>query len=125
MNVLRAQCAVRTLRNTITPPLIFRREKWLHFCAADIFVMSRGSSARTCLSYSVSQLSNESDSEFSRRPIHNRNISDKKNQKTKSSAAGSPFLLTFLAKQKSESRRGAPFIGTRSEGRERCSGWPQ
>jgi hypothetical protein len=39
-----------------------------------------------------------------------------KKPKNKSSAAGLPFLLTFLAKQKSESRRGAPFIGTRSEG---------
>jgi hypothetical protein len=40
-------------------------------------------------------------SEFSRRPIPNRNISDKKT-KTKSGAAGSPFLVTFLAKQKSD-----------------------
>jgi hypothetical protein len=71
----------------------------LPFCAADIFVVDRGPSARTCLSYAVVQISIEGESEFSRRPIHNRNISDKK---TNSSAAGSPFLITFLAKQKSD-----------------------
>jgi hypothetical protein len=47
------------------------------------------------------QTSIEGKSEFSRRPIYNRNSSDKKT-KTKSSAAGSPFLVTFLAKQKSD-----------------------
>jgi hypothetical protein len=61
----------------------------LPFCAAAIFVMNRGPSARTCLSYA-------------RRPIHHKNSSDNQPKKTKSSAAGSPFLLTFLAKQKSE-----------------------
>jgi hypothetical protein len=51
------------------------------------------------LSYALFQLSIEGESEFSRRPIHNGNSSDKK---TKNSAAGSPFLVTFLAKQKSD-----------------------
>jgi hypothetical protein len=78
-----------------------RRKKWLPFCAADIFVVDRRPSARTCLSYAVRQISIEGSSEFSRRPIHNINISDKKT-KTKSGAAGSPFLVTFLAKQKSD-----------------------
>jgi hypothetical protein len=71
------------------------------FCAADIFVVNRGPSARTCLSYALFKISIERESEFSRRPVHNKNISDKK-AKTKGSAAGSPFLVTFLAKQKSD-----------------------
>jgi hypothetical protein len=50
----------------------------------------------------VCSISIEGDSEFSRRPIYNRNISDNKTKKQKSSAAGSPFLVTFLAKQKSD-----------------------
>jgi hypothetical protein len=53
------------------------------------------------LSYAVLQISIEDKSEFSRRPIGSRNSGDKKT-KTKSSAAGSPFLVTFLAKQKSD-----------------------
>jgi hypothetical protein len=64
------------------------------------------------LSYAVLRISIEGKSEFSRRNRfyksgHNRNISDKKT-KTKDSAAGSPFFVTFLAKQKSESRRATP-----------------
>jgi hypothetical protein len=58
-----------------------RREKSPPFCAADIFVVDRGPSARTCLSYAVFQTSIEGSSEFSRRPIHNRNISDNKPKK--------------------------------------------
>jgi hypothetical protein len=53
------------------------------------------------------QISIEGKSEFSRRPIGSRNSGDKKT-KTKGSAAGSPFLVTFLVKQKSESRRATP-----------------
>jgi hypothetical protein len=53
------------------------------------------------LSYAVVEISIEGESEFSRRPIGSRNSGDKK-QKQKSSAAGSPFLVTFLAKQKSD-----------------------
>jgi hypothetical protein len=64
------------------------------------------------LSYAVLQISIEGKSEFSRRnrfykSSGSRNSGDKKT-KTKSSAAGSPFLVTFLAKQKSESRRATP-----------------
>jgi hypothetical protein len=69
------------------------------FCAADIFVVDRGPSARTCLSYAVMQISIESESEFSRRPIRNRNISDKK-AKTKGSAAGSPSFGYFFWRSK-------------------------
>jgi hypothetical protein len=52
------------------------------------------------------QISIESQSEFSRRGRlyksgGSENSGDKKT-KTKSSAAGSPFLVTFLAKQKSD-----------------------
>jgi hypothetical protein len=49
----------------------------------------------------VCQISIEGSSEFSRRPIGSENSGDKKT-KTKSGAAGSPFLVTFLAKQKSD-----------------------
>jgi hypothetical protein len=80
---------------------LFEERISLPFCAADISVVNRGPSARTCLSYALFPLSIDGESEFSRRPIHNRNSSDKKT-KTKSSAAGSPFLVTFLAKQKSD-----------------------
>jgi hypothetical protein len=45
----------------------------------------------------VFQISFESACEFSRRPIHNKNISDKKKQR-----GGFAFFLTFLAKQKSD-----------------------
>jgi hypothetical protein len=52
------------------------------------------------------QVSIEGESEFSRRNWFyksggSRNSGDKKT-KTKGSAAGSPFLVTFLAKQKSD-----------------------
>jgi hypothetical protein len=53
------------------------------------------------LSYALIQISIECESEFSRRPIGSRNSGDKK-IKTKSGAEGSPFLVTFLAKQKSD-----------------------
>jgi hypothetical protein len=88
-------------RALFTASSVARRKRTTPFCAADIFVVNRGPSARTCLRYAVYQTSIEGESEFSRRPIHNENISDKKT-KTKSSAAGSPFLVTFLAKQKSD-----------------------
>jgi hypothetical protein len=64
--------------------------------------VDRGPSARTCSSYALLDISIEGESEFSRRPMHNRNISDNKYLKTKNSAVSSPFLLTFLGKQKSE-----------------------
>jgi hypothetical protein len=48
------------------------------------------------------QIAIEGSSESSRRPIHHKNISDNKPKKRKSSAAGSPFLVAFLAKQKSD-----------------------
>jgi hypothetical protein len=72
------------------------------------------------LSYALFQISIEGESEFSRRSRFYKaattEISATTNPKTKGSAAGSPFLVTVLAKQKSESRRGAPFHGTRSVG---------
>jgi hypothetical protein len=71
------------------------------FFADAIFAAYREPSASTCLSYALFQISIKGNSEFSRRPIPNINISDKKT-KTKSSAAGSPFLVIFLAKQKSD-----------------------
>jgi hypothetical protein len=59
------------------------------------------------LSYAELEISIEGESEFSRRSRfyksgHNKNISDNKTKKQKSSAVGSPFLVTFLAKQKSD-----------------------
>jgi hypothetical protein len=51
------------------------------------------------LSYTVMQISIEGKSEFSRRPIHNRNISDKKT-KTKSGAEGSPSFGYFSWRSK-------------------------
>jgi hypothetical protein len=45
------------------------------------------------------QISNKGESEFSRRPIPNRNISDKKT-KTKSSAEGSPSFGYFSWRSK-------------------------
>jgi hypothetical protein len=64
------------------------------------------------LSYAVLQNSIEGKSEFSSRcrsykSSGSENSGDKKT-KTKGGAAGSPFLVTFLAKQKSESRRATP-----------------
>jgi hypothetical protein len=53
------------------------------------------------LSYAVLQVSNEGKSEFSRRPIGSENSGDKKT-KQKAARRGSPFLVTFLAKQKSD-----------------------
>jgi hypothetical protein len=72
------------------------------FCADAIFAAYRGPSARTCLSYAAVQISDEGKSEFSRRPIGSENSGDTKPKKQKSGAAGSPFLVTFLAKQKSD-----------------------
>jgi hypothetical protein len=67
------------------------------------------------LSYAVMQISVKDPASFLAARFATE-ISATKKQKQKRGAAGSPFLVTFLAKQKSESRRGAPFIGTRSEG---------
>jgi hypothetical protein len=47
------------------------------------------------------QISIEGKSEFSRRPIGSKNSGDKK-AKQKAARRGSPFLVTFLAKQKSD-----------------------
>jgi hypothetical protein len=52
----------------------------------------------------VCQVSIEGESDFSCRALANKNNGNKK-EKQKNSKVGSPFLLTFLAKQKSESRR--------------------
>jgi hypothetical protein len=71
----------------------------LPFCAADISVMNRGPSARTCLSYAVRKLSIEGASEFSRRPIHNRNINDKKT-KNKKQRGGLAFFGYFFGEAK-------------------------
>jgi hypothetical protein len=81
--------------------VFIRRKKRSLFCADAIFAAYRGPSARTCLSYAVLQVSNEGKSEFSRRPIGSENSGDKKT-KQKAARRGSPFLVTFLAKQKSD-----------------------
>jgi hypothetical protein len=78
-----------------------RRKNRPPFCATAIFAAYRGPSARTCLSYAVTQISIEGESEFSRRPIGSNNSGDKKT-KQKVARRGSPFLVTFLAKQKSD-----------------------
>jgi hypothetical protein len=61
--------------------------------------VDRGPSARTCLSYAVTQISNKRSSEFSRRPIYNRNISDKKN-KIKKQRGGFAFFGYFFGEAK-------------------------
>jgi tRNA A37 threonylcarbamoyladenosine biosynthesis protein TsaE len=75
-------------------------------CADAIVVVNWGPSARTCLSYTALQISIKGESEFSRRTcsfkLVTTKISATKKQKQKSSAAGSPFLVNFLAKQKSD-----------------------
>jgi hypothetical protein len=53
------------------------------------------------LSYAVLQISFVGASEFSRHPIGSKNSGDKKT-KQKTARRGSPFLVTFLAKQKSD-----------------------
>jgi hypothetical protein len=58
------------------------------------------------LSYAVLQISIEGESEFSRRSLFyksggSENSGDKKT-KQKAARRGSPFLVTFLAKQKSD-----------------------
>jgi hypothetical protein len=78
------------------------------FCAADIFVVNRGPSARTCLSYAARQISIEGESEFSRRPIHNRNISDNKPEKQKAARRVRLFWLLFWRSKKVTSRRATP-----------------
>ncbi|MGB8339667.1 MAG: hypothetical protein WCE43_12515, partial [Burkholderiales bacterium] len=56
-------------------------------------------SARTCLSNAVFQVSIESESEYSRRPIGSKNSGDKKT-KTKSGAEGSPSFGHFSWRSK-------------------------
>jgi hypothetical protein len=51
------------------------------------------------LSYAECEISSEGDSEFSRRPIRNRNISDKKTKTKKRRGGLAFFWLLFLAKQ--------------------------
>jgi hypothetical protein len=91
---------------------LIRRKKSPPICADAIFADFRELSARTCLGYALFQISIEGESEFSRRSLFYKtaaaDIAAAKKTKTKSGAAGSPFLLTFLAKQKSESRRATP-----------------
>jgi hypothetical protein len=59
------------------------------------------------LSYAVPQISIAGASEFSRRPIDSENSGDKKT-KQKVARRGSPFLVTFLAKQKSDLQPATP-----------------
>jgi hypothetical protein len=57
----------------------------------------------------VFQFSIEGDSEFSRRPIHNRNISDNKTKKQKAARRARLLLVTFLGEaRKVTSRRATP-----------------
>jgi hypothetical protein len=69
--------------------------------------MNRGPSARTCLSYTVIQTTIEGASEFSRRPMHHKNSSDKKT-KQKAARRVRLFWLLFWRSKKVTSRGATP-----------------
>jgi hypothetical protein len=70
------------------------------FCADAIFAAYRRPSARTCLSYAAIQFSVEGESEFSRHPIYNENISDNKPKKQNAARRVHLFWLLFWRNKK-------------------------
>jgi hypothetical protein len=100
----------RTIQKSLAFRQIFiQRENPTPFCAADISVVNRGPSARTCLSYALFQFSFEGKSEFSRRTglfkSVTTEISATKKQKQKAARRVRLFWLLFWRSKKVTCRR--------------------